>query len=219
MISHTVTCKKGGLVTARHNELLDGVADLAGKAFTPYHVRKDPLIYSGRAVKQTMTTPESKKISEHPAALEVTEQKGDLLIRELWQQGTDRVHGMCVVNTDALTYQLKEPEKCLHEAEKRKKKMYLEACIQQRRYFSPFVASVDGPLGVEATATLKRIASRLATKLKQSYSKMCGYVKSRITITLVRATHCCIRGSQVPAQRISVQRPHWENCSGLNLFR
>ena len=31
-ISHALECKKGGLVTARHNELRDGVADLAYKA-------------------------------------------------------------------------------------------------------------------------------------------------------------------------------------------
>ena len=105
-----------------------------------------------------------KPTSETPAAPEVTEQKGDLLIRDLWQQGTDSVHDMRVVNTDALTYLEKAPEKCLHEAEKGKKKMYLEACIQQRRHISTFVASVDGLLGVEATAPLKRIASRLTTK-------------------------------------------------------
>ena len=80
---------------------------------------------------------------------------------------------MRVVNTDALTYQMKAPEKCLHEAEKRKKNMYLEACLQQRRHFYPSVASVDGLLGVEGTATLKRIPSRLANKWKQYYSKMC----------------------------------------------
>ena len=70
--------------------------------------------------------------------------------------------------------------------------MYLEACLKQRWHLSPFVASVDGLLGVEATANLKRIASRLATKWKQFCSKTCGYVKSRIVITLVRATHRCI---------------------------
>ena len=97
--------------------------------------------------------------------------------------------------------------------------MYLEACIQQCRHFSPFVASVDGLLGLEATATLKSIASRLATKWKQSYSKTYGYFKSRIAITLVRATQRCIRGSWVPAHRISMQRPQWDNGAGLNLFR
>ena len=123
------------------------------------------------------------------------------------------------VNTDALTYQSKAPEKCLHEAEKGKKNMYLEACLQQHRNFFPFVPSMDRLLGPEATATLKRIASGLATKWKQPYSNTCGYVKSRVSITLVRATHHCIRGSRVPAHRISVQRPQWEDDAGLNLFR
>ena len=45
LISHALDCKQGGLVTARHNELRDGVAELAGKAITPAHVRDDPLIY------------------------------------------------------------------------------------------------------------------------------------------------------------------------------
>ena len=44
-ISHDFDCKKGDLITVHHNEIRDGVADLAGKAFTPSHVRKDPLIY------------------------------------------------------------------------------------------------------------------------------------------------------------------------------
>ena len=61
-------------------------------------------------------------------------------------------------------------KKYLQEAERAKKRMYLEACLQQRRHFSPFVDSVDGLLGVEATATLKRIPIRLATKSKKPYS-------------------------------------------------
>ena len=96
--------------------------------------------------------------------------------------------------------------------------MYLEACLQQCRHFSPFFASLDGLLGMEATATLKRLVICLSTKWKQSYSETCGYVKSRIVITLVRATHRCIRGSRVLAHRISVQRPQWEDGAGLNLF-
>ena len=44
-------------------------------------------------------------------------------------------------------------------------------------------------LDVEAMDTLRRFASCLDTKWKQSYSKTCGYVKGRIAIALVRATH------------------------------
>ena len=57
LISHALDCEKGGLITARHNNLHDRVADLAGKAFTSSHVRNNPLIYSGRAVKRTKSAP------------------------------------------------------------------------------------------------------------------------------------------------------------------
>ena len=221
-ISHTLDCQKGGLVMARHNKIRDRVADLAGKAFTPSHVRDEPFIYSGRAVKRTEVTSAGAGGNKNHTVVqlpEVTEQKGDLLIRDLCQQGNGNIHDMRVVNTDAPTHRTKDPERCLHEAEREKKRMYLEACLQQRRHFSPFVASVDGLLGVEATSNLKRLASRMATKWNKSYSKTCGYIKSRIAITLVRATHRCIRGSRVLAHRISVQRPQWEDVAGLNLFR
>ena len=97
--------------------------------------------------------------------------------------------------------------------------MYLEACLQKRRHFAPFVALVDGLLGVEAADTLKKIASRLATKLRQPYSKTCGYIKSRVAINLVRATYLCLRGSPMPAHQNSVQKPQWEDGAGLNNFR
>ena len=87
--------------------------------------------------------------------------------------------------------------KFLQEA-KQAKNMYLEDCLQQRWHFTSFFASVDRLLGVEATDTLKRLASCLAKNWRQPYSRTCGYVKSRVTITLVGSTHRCIQGSRVP---------------------
>ena len=83
--------------------------------------------------------------------------------------------------------------------------MYLETCLQQCQHFSLFVTPVDEILDVEAEATLKMIASHLTTKWQQSYSRMCRYVKIRVSMTLVRATHRCIWGSRLPEHRISVQ--------------
>ena len=42
------------------------------------------------------------------------EQKGDLLIRDLWKNGTDSVHEMSVVNTDDKSHMAKDMEKCLN---------------------------------------------------------------------------------------------------------
>ena len=83
-ISHALDFKKDRLVTMRHNELRDRVADLAGKAFTPSHVHDDPLIYSGCVVRRTKPTParstKHNLPSETKEVPEFADHKGDLLI-------------------------------------------------------------------------------------------------------------------------------------------
>ena len=70
---------------------------------------------------------------------------------------------MRVLNTDAKYYLAKTPNKCLYEAAREKKKMYLEACLLKRRHFSSFFSSIIRIMYVEAATTLKRIAICLAT--------------------------------------------------------
>ena len=117
-ICHALVCKRFSLVTARHNELCDGVADLAGISFTPFHVRDDPLIFAGCAVKRPKANPSRSKATTSTATtppLKVTEQKGDLLICELWKNGTDSIHNMRVVKTDSKSHSAKTPGKGLQE--------------------------------------------------------------------------------------------------------
>ena len=49
------------------------------------------------------------------------EEKGDLMIWDLWTQGTNSIHDMSVVNTDTVSHHSKNPEKCLETAELKKK--------------------------------------------------------------------------------------------------
>ena len=49
-------------------------------------------------------------------------EKEGLMIRDIWTQGTDSIHNMRVVNTDAVSYQSKTSEKCLDIVDHNKKK-------------------------------------------------------------------------------------------------
>jgi hypothetical protein len=54
------------------------------------------------------------------------------------------------MDVDAKSQGSKDPHyKVLEAHEREKKKKYLEACLEQRWHFSPFVASTDGLLGKE----------------------------------------------------------------------
>ncbi len=81
------------------------------------------------------------------------------------------------------------------------------------------MVSTDGLLGKEAKTLLKKLSSVLSEKWGKSYSEVCGYVNARMSIAIVRATHLCLRGSRVPASRMSNRRPQWEDKAGLSLFR
>ena len=153
-----------------HNKLCDGVADLAGKAFTSLHVRYDPLIHSGCAVREGKAHPAGSLHKNSPVATENSKQKGDLPIRNLCQIGMDSIHDMRVMNTDALSHQNKSSQKRLHTVDKDNKKNYLQSCLHKCLHFSTFVVLVDGLLRVQSEAMLKRTSNRLATKWKHPYS-------------------------------------------------
>ena len=95
----------------------------------------------------------------------------------------------------------------------------LEACLKKPNRLSSLFLNVGGPLGVEADATMKHLSSCLVTRWNHHYFQTHVYIHSRITITLLCATYHCIRGTQVPTCSIRIQRPQWQDGTGLNLYQ
>ena len=144
------------------------------------------------------------------------------MVRGLWHRGTDCILDVCVTDVDAASYQTQRPDKVLAKHEKRKKAKYLQACLDNRRHFTPFIVSTDGLLGAEAKApVLTKLSTVLAAKWDRPYSVARGFVNARISFAIARATHLCLRGSRVPARHMSYPRHvQWHgNGAGLRLFR
>ena len=78
---------------------------------------------------------------------------------------------------------------------------------------------MEGFLGVEAEVTLQPISVRLKENRKEPYSFTSRYVKSRVVVTLVWATYCCIWGDRVPYFQISKKSPLWGDGAGLQLIK
>ena len=60
------------------------------------------------------------KVKEAPPP-EEGEEKGELLIRDLWTQGTGSIHNMRVVNTGVVSYQSKTLENFLETPERKRR--------------------------------------------------------------------------------------------------
>ena len=76
---------------------------------------------------------------------------------------------------------------------------------------------VDELRGAEAESATKRLSSLLASKWKRAYSEVCGFVRSRLAITLVRSASLCLRGARDPTARASFAT--WDSGVGLALYQ
>ena len=193
-VEHGLSCKKGGLVGIRHDDLRDEFVHLCGLALSQGRVNSEPTIFYGNgtsAVRGRATT--EAELGD--------EARGDVYAHGLWRRGIGTVMDCRVTDTDAKSYGNMSSAKVLARHAREKKKMYEEACNERRRDFVPLVYSVDGMPCSEARATERRIASLLATKWDRRYSEMCCFVRRRIALSIARSTTLLLRGDRATSWR------------------
>ena len=165
-------------------------AAMCTEIFGKSKVTTKPLIHSGRTSKDAnVPIPEASK-----------ELRGGISVRGFYELGKETIFDIRVSDVDAPSYVDSKPEKVLENAEKAKKRKYAKHCHDGRKSFVPLVFSADGLRGKEASAAMKRLASLLADKWQRQYSEMCGYVRSRMAISLAHSLSHCIRGNRDPAR-------------------
>ena len=172
---------------------------LATEAFVPSAVRDVPLIHPSRGAQST----QAKTATATQKASNPDDTRGDSLVRNFWRRGTDCIFDFTIVDLDAPSSRPAKPTTTLRNREAKKNRKYRADCREQRRDFTPFVASADGLLGSQAQALLKRLTALLAHKWARPHSQVMNYVRTRFSISLVRASHTCLRGSRIPASHIS----------------
>ena len=81
--------------------------------------------------------------------------------------------------------------------ENEKKRAYVDRiCEVEHGSFTPLVFSSTGSTGPEATTFYKRLASLLAEKYRENYSKMMQLIRCRLSFVLLRSSILCIRGTR-----------------------
>ena len=140
--SHALDCKKGGLVTIRHNEIRDVLHDMSSLAWS--QVIKEPVVNEAQNGSDGLI--------------------GDISVRGVWQSQSTTIFDVRVVDSDAPSYTGKSPLQVLKTAERDKKNKYGEACNSIHCGFTPLCMTVDGLLGSESHTFLKHLADKLSTK-------------------------------------------------------
>ena len=115
------------------------------------------------------------------------ESRADVSSHGFWKQWTTAMFDIRIVNLDTRSYLCMTPENYFAKAEKENKDLYLQACLERRRTFTPIFYPADGIPGLEALAAQKILAALLSYKLKREYSEICGFVRAMMSLAIVRS--------------------------------
>ncbi|KAL7539500.1 hypothetical protein ACHAXR_009363 [Thalassiosira sp. AJA248-18] len=203
-VEHALSCKVGGLVHIRHDDVADEFRHLCGTALSFGRVEREPRIFSStcRGGEATTAADGANLSHNNPASDDdeqpsATAERGDASCHGFWKRGCTCIFHVRITDTDVCSQLNKDVSKILAKHEKEKKDKYLRSCHEMRKDFTPLVYSVDGIAGREAKNAERRIATILSDKWQRPYYEMVQYMRVRMAIAVVRANSLLIRGSRV----------------------
>ena len=187
-VEHALTCKRGGFVTIRHNEVRDFTAELLGETCNDVAI-------------EPMLTPLTGETFTYKTANTDDHARLDVSARGVWVKGSRAFFDVRVFNPLAQSYNSQTLKAAHKTNENQKKREYGERILNvEHGSFTPLVFSCLGGMSVECSHFYNRIADRISEKRDINTSKGRAWVRTKLSFCLLRSTHLCIRGSRTKRQ-------------------
>ena len=159
-LDHAFSCKKGGFVVQRHNELRDITADLLSQVCKDVAV--EPLL-------ETLTG----ETFHHRSANRQPDARLDVSARGFWSKGQRAFFDIRVIDPNARRYLGQAIPQTYNANEKEKKRHYNERVLQvENGSFTPLVFSVYGGMGRECQHFFRRLCGLIANKRDHRVSEV-----------------------------------------------
>ena len=184
-VEHALSCAKGGYTSIRHNEVRDLTALLMTEVCHNVAVEPHLQPLNGEALQGTSS------ITQDGARL-------DVAADGFWGSRFEGAFfDVRVFNPHAPSNQRSSLQACYRNHENTKKRAYDQRIREvEHGTFCPFVFSCTGGMGRAAVATYKRLAALVVGKRDQPYSQIMGWIRCRLSFSLLRAAVMCCRGAR-----------------------
>ena len=183
-VAHSLSCKKGGFVTQRHNELRDITADLLAEVCPDVCVEPPLQELSGETL--------SFKTSNSSA-----EARLDISARSVWSRNQRAFFDVRVFDPSARRFRGQNLSQMYVVNEREKTRGYNEPVLQvENGTFTPLVFSVHGGMGQECKVFLKRLSTLISEKRNEKLASVSSWIRTRISFALLRSALMCLRGSR-----------------------
>lgn len=185
-VSHSLSCKKGGFVTLRHNEVRDITAEMLNEVCR--NVSKEPALQplTGENFNRTAITTDEARV--------------DVSARDFWTRGQQAFFDVRVFNPFAKHHINKSLTKSFEHNEKEKKRAYnLRVQEVEQGSFTPLVFSTTGGMARECGTFYSRLSKMISEKRGDEISVVSAWIKTKINFSLIRSTLMCLRGTRTLA--------------------
>ena len=227
---HAFSCHCGGLLTHAHDDVAAETICLMQKATCNSDVHAEPRINTGRrrdtqelplskAKAQTVAPigPSEVESDEKAAHWTDDEKRADISVRNFYSQGRRALFDVRMLDHNQASYQKKPIAAVIANHEREKRRKYARDAAERRMDFSPFVVTRDGVIGRAAENTMRRIASTLASRWDMHYSRTSYFVRSRISIAILRTTNHALYGARIPF-RPKHYEPQWTDNAAIDCY-
>ena len=181
-VQHVLSSPKGGFPTLRHNEIRDSTAKLMTEVCHDVSVEPHLHPLTGEALQgATAITTEGARL--------------DVAANGFWGGRHERAFFDIRVFNPLAQSNNQQLTSCYRKHENIKKRAYEQRVREvEHGHFTPVVLSLTGGMGPAATVCYKRLASMLAEKRDQPYSRIVSWLRCSLGFSLLRSAIQCIMG-------------------------
>ena len=174
-VDHSLSCKVGGFIHMRHNDLVNLTTDLLTTVCKD--VEKEPLI--------------------QPCPIKNDELRADIAVRGFWQRSQRAFVDVRVFYPFAPSYRSQSLSATMKSMESKKKKKYLNRILNDENgTFTPLIFTTNGGMSKETRRFYIRLAELISDKTNSRFSETAAWIKRRISFSLIKSSVVCIRGSR-----------------------
>ena len=191
--SHAMSCKKGGFVSSRHDNMRDFLTICLNKVCRDVMVEPHliPLTNEKFALKSDNTSEEARL---------------DIKAKAFWRKGETAFFDVRVTHVNSKSSKNLKTAQTFRRHEDAKKREYLERVLEvEHGSFTPLIFGTNGGFGQECSKFLKELARKLSGKTDHDYGNVITWLRTRISMEIIRSSLLCLRGSRSPFRCYQVE--------------
>ena len=188
-VAHALSCKKGGFISQRHDHTRDLLTTLLDKVCVDVESEPHLIPITGETMQlRSANTNDDSRL--------------DIKAKGFWQRGQTAFFDIRITHVNSASQKHRPTSAIFRSHEAAKKREYMQRVLEvEQGAFTPLVFGTNGGMGEECSQFISALANKLSEKGEHSYSQIVTWIRTRLSIEIMRSALLCVRGSRTPFRK------------------